>query len=217
MDSQTMKRHKGLSPSNNAARGLSPGFAPAQRIFRKNGPGLARGVYAFLSDIGAPQHLAAFALNLKQSEQTVFLEEQSMLWDQIMQVLDRFALLPEDLTLDGGQILELFELSIGTMKVSNPPQTLDQTAVGTAKRMRPENPAAVFLLGAIEGEFPAVSDLKGLFRLMNAVSWRSEDWKNWKTPILPGKWNARWFTVRQRRHRAWLPLPVRHRNYPASR
>ena len=43
------------------------------------------------------------------------------------------------------------------------PRTLDEVAVGTADRMRPENPRVVFLLGLVEGEFPSAAVPGGLF------------------------------------------------------
>ena len=141
--------------------------APVVRLkeaFAKGtGKKIAKGVYDYLAEIRAAENLGNFAASLPPSNQALFLEEQSLLWDQVMQVLDRFALLPGDLHLGSGQIAELFELTIGAMKVSTPPRTLDETAVGTAGRMRPESPSAVFLLGAIEGEFPAAASFSGLF------------------------------------------------------
>ena len=127
------------------------------------GKDIAKGVYDYLAEIRAAENLGNFAASLPPSNRALFLEEQSLLWDQIMQVLDRFALLPDDLHLGSGQIAELFELTVGAMKVSTPPRTLDETAVGTAGRMRPDSPSVVFLLGAIDGEFPAAASFSGLF------------------------------------------------------
>jgi ATP-dependent helicase/nuclease subunit B len=124
---------------------------------------VAAGVYSFLDEIKAGQNLLEFASQLAGDDQTMFLEEQSMLWEQLMELLDRFAALPEDLVLDKNLIAELFELAVAGMTVSTPPRTLDSVSIGTAQRMRPENPRGVFLLGAIEGEFPAAASFSGLF------------------------------------------------------
>lgn len=52
---------------------------------------------------------------------------------------------------------------MGSFEVATVPRTLDEVAVGTADRMRPENPRVVFLLGLVEGEFPSAAVPGGLF------------------------------------------------------
>ena len=43
------------------------------------------------------------------------------------------------------------------------PQSLDHVTVGTVDRMRPAQPKVVFVIGAVQGEFPAVPSSRGVF------------------------------------------------------
>ncbi|MEG1849591.1 MAG: PD-(D/E)XK nuclease family protein, partial [Oscillospiraceae bacterium] len=91
-----------------------------------------------------------------------FFAQQSLLWEQLVDILELFSTLPQTLRLTLGRAAELLELALGTVQIATPPRTLDQVSVGLADRMRPDDPKAVVLLGVIEGEFPAVAAPGGL-------------------------------------------------------
>lgn len=76
-----------------------------------------------------------------------------------MELLDRFAAALADIRLTPTRHLELFRLVAGVTDLGSIPQSLDAVQVGCADRMRFSAPAAVFILGANEGVFPALSRL----------------------------------------------------------
>lgn len=129
---------------------------------QRSGKLFAGAVFRFLEETGAAENLFRFAETFPETERRAFLETQSQLWEGLIHVLDLFALLLEDARPDEKRLCELFELALGCVEVATPPRTLDEVAVGTADRMRPEAPRAVFLIGAVEGEFPAVPPKGGL-------------------------------------------------------
>ena len=47
--------------------------------------------------------------------------------------------------------------------VSDIPQSMDSITFGTADRIRQSAPRAVFLLGAVQGEFPLIPSVNGVF------------------------------------------------------
>lgn len=96
-------------------------------------------------------------------EAKIFLEEQSMLWGQICQVLDLFAELLGGVKVSKRKLLELLELSFSTLELTAVPHTLDQVQIGTADRIRTIDTKAVFIIGAVEGEYPLLAAAGGLF------------------------------------------------------
>jgi len=128
----------------------------------QNGRTFATGVYDFLSEIKACDNLVAFAEGMPDKEKRDFLEQQSLLWDKLMEILDLFASLGDDVALASRRMYELMNLSLSTVKVATPPRTLDEVVVGTADRMRIENAKAVFIVGAVYGEFPACTAPGGI-------------------------------------------------------
>ena len=148
----------------NACREAVAGPVAALRAAIQSGSGVifAQAVYKFLEDISAAEHLEAFAAAMPEQSSRMFLQQQSQLWDQLMEILDLFANVPEEIVLTPARITELTALAFSSCEVATPPQTLDGITVGTADRMRIDDARAVFLMGAVEGEFPRVSVPAGL-------------------------------------------------------
>ncbi len=140
--------------------------APVQALRRafESGRGgqIAKGLWQFLQGVEAAEHMAGFADAMLPEEKRAFLEEQSLLWQQLVGLLELFDAIPEEITVTRERIAELVELSFGGFEVATVPRTLDEIAVGTADRIRCENVRAVFLLGAVEGEFPSAAMPGGL-------------------------------------------------------
>ncbi|MFV0498080.1 MAG: PD-(D/E)XK nuclease family protein [Candidatus Fimivivens sp.] len=126
------------------------------------GSQIAKGLWQFLQQIDAARQMADFAQGMSPDEKNAFLEEQSLLWQQLVGLLELFDAIPDEITVTKERIAELVELSFGGFEVATVPRTLDEIAVGTADRIRCENVRAVFLIGAIEGEFPAAAMPGGL-------------------------------------------------------
>ncbi len=127
-----------------------------------SGEAFARGVWQYLQDVGAAGNLTRFAEGMEDVPRREFLQQQSLLWDSLTEVLDLFAGLPGELELPPDRIAELFELALSCARVATPPRTLDQVTVGTADRMRIDDAKIIFLLGAVQGKFPDTSSGTGL-------------------------------------------------------
>ncbi|HWP50348.1 MAG TPA: PD-(D/E)XK nuclease family protein [Clostridia bacterium] len=133
-----------------------------QALESGQGGQIARGLWRFLQEIDAAGHMAGFAEAMPPDEKSAFLEEQSLLWQQLIGLLELFDAIPVEIAVTKERIAELIELSFGGFEVATVPRTLDEITVGTADRIRCENVRAVFLLGAIEGEFPSAAMPGGL-------------------------------------------------------
>ncbi len=131
---------------------------PLER-FRKateytDGTGMASASYALLCDIGAAENLRKYAAILAENGQPALAERELRMWDILMQILDQTALVIGKTKIDRSRYAELLHLVIRTSRAASIPQGLDEVIIGDADRMRTAGPKAVFLTGAVQGEFP---------------------------------------------------------------
>lgn len=118
-----------------------------------DGLGFASAVYAYLQEVEAREKLkAAFATENLLYES--ILQQNHEAWDLLMDLLDTMATVLRGHVLPTDQLIELFRLGIGTCDFGSIPNTLDQVTIGTADRIRPNEPKVVFVLGMNQGEFP---------------------------------------------------------------
>lgn len=127
-----------------------------------DGLGFARGIYGYLTQIDGAKNLHQAASEMESMDEKRFLEEGAQIWDALMSVLDIFGGALGEVHFPLKRFLELLKLSVTTMDVGMLPQTLDQVLVGTADRIRPNRPRAVFVIGLNEGEFPQRSQSSGI-------------------------------------------------------
>lgn len=118
----------------------------------------AQAVWNFLEEIGAAGHLRE---DLAGSDESSLRLNQS-LWDEMMGILNLFGTVLAQSGVSAGRGAQLLRLCLGSLKLGELPQTLDQVICGTADRIRPQNPRAVFVIGANEGVFPRLEDRPGL-------------------------------------------------------
>mgnify|MGYP000017345501 FL=1 len=128
-----------------------------------DGRGFATAVYRLLEEVDAPKKMTAFAESLPQGERETFLSESGQLWDLLMETLDVFGEVLGTTTLPAYRFCELLRLSLSCAEIGLVPQTLDQVLVGKADRIRPGEVKAVFVIGAVEGQFPAALTSGGVF------------------------------------------------------
>ena len=102
-----------------------------------------------------PARMRAQIETLEELAQPVLAAHAERLWEQLMQILDRFALALGDQSMPATQMEEMFTLLCRTIDMGTIPQSLDAVTVGSADRIRYSAPRAVFVLGANEGVFPA--------------------------------------------------------------
>jgi ATP-dependent helicase/nuclease subunit B len=128
-----------------------------------DGRGFAAAVYRLLEEVDAPGKMTAFAQTLPQGERETFLSESGQLWDLLMETLDVFGEVLGTTVLPAHRFCELLRLSLTCAEIGLVPQTLDQVLVGKADRIRPGEVKAVFVIGAVEGQFPAALTSGGVF------------------------------------------------------
>ena len=128
----------------------------------KDGDGLiyAKALYQFLEELDVPSSLQNLSNQLEQMGRLDTAEQQTQLWNILMDILDQCASGLEHEALTVQRFAELLRLMILSYDVVGIPQSLDHVTVGTADRMRPAQPKVVFVIGTVQGEFPAVDVYK---------------------------------------------------------
>ncbi len=124
----------------------------------------AQAIYDFLLEVGAKQRLEESADSLcTTEEQQRSLRLNQGAWDILMDLLDVFCHVLEEISLPLKQLHELFSLAALSSDIGSIPNTLDQVSIGSADRMRPNQPKVTIVIGANQGEFPPQLSENGLF------------------------------------------------------
>ncbi|MEG2143710.1 MAG: PD-(D/E)XK nuclease family protein, partial [Oscillospiraceae bacterium] len=117
----------------------------------------AKGVYTYLEESRSIANLKKLTDNLSPVESEAFLNSQNLLWEQLVDILDMFCLLPTGISLTPQMFCELLETAASTMETVTIPKAIDCVDVGSCHRMRSYNPPYVFIMGVCQGEFPTIS------------------------------------------------------------
>ncbi len=128
-----------------------------------SGREFAGALYAYLTaDAALPERVERQAARLEELAEPLLAEHAARLWDELMGMLDRFALTLAEHTMPAARAEELFTMLAGMVDLGRIPQGLDAVTVGAADRIRYTQPRAVLLLGVNEGVFPAYPEENGL-------------------------------------------------------
>jgi len=111
-------------------------------------------IYYALVHFGADEKLKELALNLDSNGLHVHAQEQGVIWDMLMEILNQIYISLGSSKISLKDFARLFSLVISTEDLGTLPAGIDNIQIGQADRIRTDNPRAVFILGANEGEFP---------------------------------------------------------------
>lgn len=123
---------------------------------------ICRAVYYCVIELGADKQLKKLAISLDNEGKSALAQEQGRVWDLLMEILDNLATVGGEQTITIKEFYNLFNLMLSYEDLGTIPTGLDNIQVGAADRMRCNNPYAVFILGANEGEFPKTVSSSGL-------------------------------------------------------
>lgn len=121
---------------------------------------ISKAIYQLLLDFKVPEILKS---NSDVSGYELYSNEEVRLWDIIMDVLNKMVLSIGDRAVSVKRYYELFKMMVCSFDISEIPQTLDQVLVGTADSIRLSSPKTVFVIGAVDGEFPHNPVSSGIF------------------------------------------------------
>lgn len=132
------------------------------KIKGSNGADISRAVYEALLSFGVNKNLKNLAGELIDFGKNALAQEQERVWDLLMEILNDIAVVSGEEEISVTEYYELFTLMVGCEDLGVLPQGIDNVQFGQADRLRADNPKAVFVLGANEGEFPRAVSGGGL-------------------------------------------------------
>lgn len=144
-------------------RVVSPLVRFSAALRGSTGEEAARAVYTLLTDYRIDETLPVFCRELENAGRPDLAAAQERLWDLLMAVLDQMAGVLGARETDGAVFGNLLREIVKNESVYNIPQTVDAVTFGTADHIRQSAPRAVFLLGAVQGEFPLIPTPGGVF------------------------------------------------------
>lgn len=154
-----------LERLNRSRRELIGSLSVLRKALRGNitGRQFATAVFTWLEgQKDLPRRIARQAAVLEELAQPLLAEHAARLWDEVVGILDRFALALGDQQLPAARYEDLFTMLCRTVDLGAIPQGLDAVTVGGVDRIRYQHPRAVFIMGANEGVLPAYPTGDGL-------------------------------------------------------
>lgn len=111
-------------------------------------------IYNTIIKCGADKMLQKKAVELSALNKTVLAEEQGRIWDLTMEILNALPEVIGDEIIKIKDFAKIFNMMVSAEDFASIPVGLDNVQFGQADRIRTDNPKAVFVLGANDGEFP---------------------------------------------------------------
>ncbi len=121
---------------------------------------ISEAIYNALISYKADKKIKEYAAQLDKNGFYALAGEQGRVWELVMNILNQLAT-----TLDKTDLktyAQMFSLIISSEDLGTVPSGIDNVQIGQADRIRCDNPKAVFVLGANEGEFPQAVNGGGL-------------------------------------------------------
>ena len=134
-----------------------------ESIKDKTGQEITELLYRLLERLEVTKAISDMYDRLKADGEPAQAKEQIRLWNLLMNTLDRTVAVAGNLKISPKRYFELLSLRLSALQIADIPRTVDSVSVGTATRVRLNKEKAVFLIGCIDGVFPAVLGASGLF------------------------------------------------------
>ena len=124
---------------------------------------ISKGLYNLLISLGTDKKLLELSDKLTRWNQITYSEEQLRIWEIFINTLDRTIEVIGDRPLTLKRYYDLFMLQLSLTDISFIPKAVDQVTVGDIERLRLGGRKCVFVVGAVDGEFPKSNANGGLF------------------------------------------------------
>ncbi|MEE0264495.1 MAG: PD-(D/E)XK nuclease family protein, partial [Acutalibacteraceae bacterium] len=131
----------------------------------KNADGMAisRQISVLLTQFAVKEKIKEKISRLTAKNSPELVDEYTRVWNSVVSVISKIANVLEGRIISAKRYYELFSLAIGCEKIANQPLCIDRLIIGTAGRARLNSPKITFLIGAVQGIFPAVPGETGVF------------------------------------------------------
>lgn len=134
-----------------------------ESIKNKNGREITELLYKLLTDLKVQDALNSMYDELENGVEKGLGAEQIRVWNFLMEAFDKTVAVIGDTPVSPKRYYELLSVQISSIELMQIPQTIDSVTITTAQRVRISKQKVTFLIGCIDGEFPAVPHCSGVF------------------------------------------------------
>ncbi|MCR5207332.1 MAG: PD-(D/E)XK nuclease family protein [Eubacterium sp.] len=138
---------------------------------------ICRAIYNAVKFVSADKKLRELARALENEGKSALSREQGRIWDMLMDILEKLVTVAGAKTVSLPEFYKLFTLMLSNEDLGSIPLGLDNVQLGSADRIRCDNPRAVFIVGANEGEFPKSNVSSGIFTESERIELQENDFK----------------------------------------
>lgn len=132
-------------------------------IDNATGDVITKKIYEFLCDIHITEGLKNFCQELNEANRQNLADEQVRLWNLLIEILDKMTIILKNRSISLKKYAELLKLVMASYDIAHIPRKADEVIFGSVDRVRAQDKKVVFLIGAVEGEFPRVPAASGIF------------------------------------------------------
>ena len=120
-------------------------------------------LYSFLTEMNVNESLKEYAIKLEEEGNFALAKEQEQTWDILMDVIDKIAVVTDNMHIDIKRMCEIFDLVVSTQSLGKLPDGFDEVYILNPDRIATIMPRVIFVLGANEGVFPGSYSSSGIF------------------------------------------------------
>ncbi len=127
------------------------------------GRGISEALYEMLMDFDIEENIHKYCKKLEDSGEASLAAKQIRIWDLLIEILEQMADVLGEKRTGRERYYNLMRDVVRSEDISEIPQVLDEVLFGTPEQVRQSKPGVVFLLGAVQGEFPLIPRNSGVF------------------------------------------------------
>ena len=128
-----------------------------------NGKGIAHALMRLLYALHCDRHIDALCDELEAQRHDDLAADLIRIWNVLCEILDKMVAVLGDYPISARRFAELLYAHFANTEVASIPRGADQVDVATADRALIPTKRAVFLIGAVDGEFPHTPVEAGVF------------------------------------------------------
>lgn len=132
-------------------------------VTEATGSGISRAIYDMLMDFHIDETLPEYCRSLEELGEQTLAEKQVRVWELLVSVLEQMADILGDKPVSKDRYCDLLKNIIHAEDLSEIPGTSDEVTFGAPEQVRQSTPKVLFVLGAVQGEFPGTPSSSGVF------------------------------------------------------
>ena len=124
---------------------------------------ISKQILKLINNFGVKEKIESKIKRLTLREAPELVDDYTRVWNSVASVVSKMSVILENNYMTGKRYHELFMLAINSERIANQPLSIDSVIIGTAGRARLGSPKITFIIGAVQGVFPAIPSANGIF------------------------------------------------------